>query len=635
MGFFNNFFGRHNSANQVPLNEPKNTSVNQILSTPNNPYDFLDSFNKNNWSNLSYQDKMNSYQALEHQMAKEQGRAERQIIFEDFSKTMPGNGNVVGYYSPNDDKLHMDIGYLNGTKNPYDGIDTVIHEGRHAYQADTMNGFAAPDSKISPNLQGMKENEIPGNYHSGDKFYFLQPSEYDAHTYASEVMNRPEFKEHFINEPSYGKFCEAREAYVDNLSEDLKNDTDYRREALAQKAENAENYRNGVLSNPNSPPGQIRYAKENSEKAQNELNNFINENYTNGKFDIEKSGNSLSHNDALAKGYSKEELASLKFEPTYAQKETNDSYRADPNKEVKPSCIDSDMNRHLDECSGPVPDSVYMKKAGQEQSQNEPSPEDVPENSQENENGESDGKEENPGNEPEDGENNSDERQNETSPEDSSENTQENENGETDGEEEASENEPGDGENGSDEQQDGDSPEDSSENTQENENGETDGEEEASENEPGDGENGSDEQQEAGSEPEEDGEESLGGNDDRQEAGSEPEDDSEESLGGNDEQQEAGSEPEENGEESYGGNDDRQEAGSEPEEDSEESLGGNDDRQEAGSEPEENSGESNGADGDYRDSGSSIGNDSGGADSGSSIGSDSGGMDSGSDGMSM
>ena len=365
MGLFSNIFGRKSVDSSINAENTEKPYKNQILATPDNSYDFLDSFNRENWSNSSYQDRMNAYQSLEHCMAKEQGRAERQVVFEDFSKTHP---DAVGYYSKNDDKLHMDIGYLNGSKNPYDGMDTVIHEGRHAYQHDCINGFAQPDSKLQPNMQGIKENDLDDNYYSGGGNYFYQPLEYDAHTYANNVMNRPEFKEHLSNDEHYNKYCRAQEKYIDAKSRDAEIAAGYTYDNLSNNVKNAEDHRNMVLSNPNSSQQIIDNANNNLSNSKSELNRFVNDNYTDGKFDIEKAGNSLSHNDALNKGYSEEELRSIQGHPTPAQTNTQ-RYNGIYDSNIEPHCADFDMANHLDEHPGAVDDAVYGKTPESERNQ--------------------------------------------------------------------------------------------------------------------------------------------------------------------------------------------------------------------------------------------------------------------------
>ena len=552
MGFFSNLFGRNNEANVVEAEDIAPSHKNQILSTPDTSYDFLDAFNKDNWSNASYQERMDAYQALEHHMAKEQGRAERQIVFEDFSKTNPDSPGAVGYYTGYDDKLHMDTGYLNGTKNPYDGMDTVIHEGRHAYQNDCINGFAEPDSKMAPNLHGIKENDIYGNYHDSGNDYFLQPLEYDAHTYASDTMSNPEFQEHFKNDENYDKYCQAQKAYIDNRSQKCEIGAGYVKDYWENNVKEAENYRNAVLNSP-SADSLIGDANHNLENSKEALNDFIDQNYTNGVYDIEKAGNSLSHNDALNKGYTENELSSLKSEPTPAQQTTNDLYQINPDREVIPWCRDTDMFNNLDEHPGPVSDSVYKKSPIDEQNQEEATSENDANASNDEQN------EENSSNEDEIAD-----KQNQEEPaSENEENNEDNSNDELNN-------------NSQDEQQEA-----GSEPSQDNERENNDSQ---------------DEQQEAGSEPSQDNDqENNNSQDEQQEAGSEPSQDNEqENNDSQDEQQEAASEPsQDNEQENNNSQDEQQEAGSEPSQDNEqENNNSQDNQQEADSQQTQDSSQS-------------------------------------------
>ena len=157
MSIFDNIRDFFSDESSTEMNTPQqDTPVLQ-----DDPTGFLDTFQKDNWNNASYQERMDAYQSLEHYMAEREGRAERQIVFGNMDKESPG---AVGYYTSADDRLHMDTGYLTGNRNPYDGMDTVIHEGRHAYQADAMNGYVSPDERLAPHMQGLKDNEAPTVY---------------------------------------------------------------------------------------------------------------------------------------------------------------------------------------------------------------------------------------------------------------------------------------------------------------------------------------------------------------------------------------------------------------------------------------------------------------------------------------
>lgn len=366
MGFLDSLFGGNSGASS-------SAPQNQILQTPDSSHSFLDTFNKTNWSNATVQERMDAYQNLEHFMAQEQGRAERQVVFEDFSKTLEDGDGVVGYYSSNDDKLHMDMKYLTGERNPYDGMDTVIHEGRHAYQHDCINGYATPDDKIAPNMQGMRDNFATGDYHSSnDPFYDLQPAERDSFTYANDVMSRPDFAEHFEGDADYKNYCDAQRMSNDNKAEEYKHFADEYKNDLSNNAARAQSERDSVLSNPNSTAEEIAQANENVNRSNEELARFENDNYTNGEYDIEKSGNSLSHNDF-------ENNPNAEYStPTSAQAQTNYMHNEFPDKPVEPWCTDFDTISNPDHKYGPVDDSVYnMQGSGEQNQQDISSPQQV------------------------------------------------------------------------------------------------------------------------------------------------------------------------------------------------------------------------------------------------------------------
>lgn len=206
MGFFSNLFSGKSSSQPVYSDADAYSGKNQILETPS----YLDTFKSENFKNASVEERMNAFQALEHDMAQQQGRKERQIVFEDMKP------NECGYYTSEDDKIHLNSAYISdeGAINnlQYDGMDTVIHEGRHATQADCINGYCdPPDDKLSRNMEGMRDCEVTGVYSEGSDTgnYRLLPNEYDAFSYANDVMSG-DMSKHFNDDPAYSDYVAAQ-----------------------------------------------------------------------------------------------------------------------------------------------------------------------------------------------------------------------------------------------------------------------------------------------------------------------------------------------------------------------------------------------------------------------------------------
>ena len=212
MGKFGDFFGGlfsgRSESDSVPVSEfSQNAPVdytprNQILQEPPSYSRVFAS--EENFMAASRADRMQAYQDLENDMAAKQGRAPRQVVFENLDP------DICGQYQYNDGKIHMQKSYLDKPNNRFDGMDTVIHEGRHAYQHDCMTGLAKPDTKMQENLEGMRISNLPGVYSASTKTnedYHSNPEEYDAHSYAAEQMNDMK-SSLFSGNQDYGNFCD-------------------------------------------------------------------------------------------------------------------------------------------------------------------------------------------------------------------------------------------------------------------------------------------------------------------------------------------------------------------------------------------------------------------------------------------
>ncbi|QKG83373.1 hypothetical protein GXN76_02065 [Kroppenstedtia pulmonis] len=137
----------------------------------------LDRFHLSHWKDLSFEERLKALQDLEHHYAKEQGREPRNVE----SEKIPGL-NYMGYYDPSQDIIKINEDHIKQDDFHYCCVETVIHEGRHAYQEDAIVGIVShPDAG---EVQKWKENAIAYK----DKPYFmyrLQPLERDANDYAN------------------------------------------------------------------------------------------------------------------------------------------------------------------------------------------------------------------------------------------------------------------------------------------------------------------------------------------------------------------------------------------------------------------------------------------------------------------
>ena len=91
------------------------------------------------WEALSFPERREVLQAIEHHTAQFEERAEREILIE------PMKDNYYGFYDPKDSG-HLHVSYL-ALQAPDEAVKTTFHEGRHAYQHDCLDenkGFPQP-----------------------------------------------------------------------------------------------------------------------------------------------------------------------------------------------------------------------------------------------------------------------------------------------------------------------------------------------------------------------------------------------------------------------------------------------------------------------------------------------------------
>ena len=146
-----------------------------------------------NWEKLSLDEKVEALQRFEDIIAEIEHRPAATILAEEM--------DAYGYYDHSDATLHLNIEYLSSNDfNDYkETLDTLFHEGRHAYQ--NHNAFSgevveqnesyvqAWTANLDSDIWGYKAAEI---YGLGD--YYMQPVEVDARAFAEAVLDKIELR---------------------------------------------------------------------------------------------------------------------------------------------------------------------------------------------------------------------------------------------------------------------------------------------------------------------------------------------------------------------------------------------------------------------------------------------------------
>ena len=173
-------------------------------------------FTTSNWAISSYAERLEALQSLENYFADMQGRTRRTVQAVDLKE------GVMGKYNPSvPTNIFISQQLLNDNTGNFEAMDTIVHEGRHAYQDDCIMWRCAPNSADVVRLNGWREN-MPrrggkgGNYlDDGGYAYRYQPVEADAYCYAGIHMDA--YRNYFGDDPNYIAYVTKREAADNRL----------------------------------------------------------------------------------------------------------------------------------------------------------------------------------------------------------------------------------------------------------------------------------------------------------------------------------------------------------------------------------------------------------------------------------
>ncbi len=193
----------------------------------------FNSLSKENWQNMTYDQRLDFYQNLENTMAASQNRPARVVT----SVNMPKK-NIAGYYSTYDpSKIAINKRLIMQDDRRYDNCDTIIHEGRHAFQDDCIVGRAYIGNiddvnKIGDWRRNFDQYQEPNGMNSDVKYRF-QPVEKDAYDYANKEFDKMtanvkdrdlyDYKHTRDIENNYYKL-KAEQVYGKNYEEKIKNE---------------------------------------------------------------------------------------------------------------------------------------------------------------------------------------------------------------------------------------------------------------------------------------------------------------------------------------------------------------------------------------------------------------------------
>lgn len=173
--------------------------------------DYLESVEEiryENWSRLSLEERGEVLNSIEQKIAEIEHRPAVQVYVEDMK------ANSLGYHSNTEHKIALNAEYV-GANNPNlhrEVLDTIIHEGRHAYQRYNVDVKCIHESASEVKQWEKNFYDPEWGYYSykgqkiyvpfsdgeirdvGFRLYANQPVEIDARNFASDVLTRLETK---------------------------------------------------------------------------------------------------------------------------------------------------------------------------------------------------------------------------------------------------------------------------------------------------------------------------------------------------------------------------------------------------------------------------------------------------------
>ena len=144
----------------------------------------IENLNPGVWDSLDPEERVQTLQEIEDRMAEIQERPSVTIVKDD---TL--DENVFGGYDCNSSVIVINANHLSSEMPVDEFIDTIVHEGRHAYQDYAINnpGFVNNTELVNSWAENRKNILSADEY--GQEIYATQPVEADAWNYATTIRN--------------------------------------------------------------------------------------------------------------------------------------------------------------------------------------------------------------------------------------------------------------------------------------------------------------------------------------------------------------------------------------------------------------------------------------------------------------
>lgn len=158
----------------------------------------------NNWAESTVEEKKDALQAIEVHTAKEQGRNPVRIAFQRTS------ADEMGAYDFFQSKSITINESLLESESSQVAVETVLHEGFHAYQDQMVNGIIEGTSQNADLWKDSLEGRYI-SYNQNPRGYEEQALERDACEYAEKKARELQFESEIVERGAYSRFtCFSR-----------------------------------------------------------------------------------------------------------------------------------------------------------------------------------------------------------------------------------------------------------------------------------------------------------------------------------------------------------------------------------------------------------------------------------------
>jgi len=204
----------------------------------------LNKLNDNQWNNLSVAEKVGVLQSVENEMAKRYHRLPCKVSAEPM--VCKYGGIQLGGYGAFDKEITLNSLQLESNsefgKDYKNALNTILHEGRHAYQDQAVLGYV--NHRDISEMQTWRNNMMPGGYISfnqNPQRYYRQPVEQDAREFAENMVMQIESEKGLLSKQIQGINQEDRNDTVYNGQKQRKSGAEILKnqyKGMASKEEN-------------------------------------------------------------------------------------------------------------------------------------------------------------------------------------------------------------------------------------------------------------------------------------------------------------------------------------------------------------------------------------------------------------